>query len=155
MSEPQKEQPPDVPDESSRTPVPWPRIPWILLYPVAGAYGGWQGVEFLTWLNFFFAICVGIAVDSIAVAISWLRFPARNEDGSLHFRSLYAVVVTMGIVGGTFFGLIIWLLALVASNLAAKLPNDWNGEFVRTCVGGILGVVVALSAVWQMKRQRN
>lgn len=135
-------------------PPSWMLWIWLASWPVAGAIGGWAGDDFLGWGNFLAALGGGIVVASFATATSWFRFPVRNEDGSYYLRSLLAVVVAFGGIGGIFVGLTFWLMACIAAALTMQLPSDWgDGMAIRAVLGGILGGFVAGLAAWRMKNR--
>src|SRR5262245_51755522 len=126
MSETHENSPQEVPSNGATRPALLPLVIWFALLPVAGAYGGWLGHDFVGWQNFALALGVGVAGTMMSVAISWLQNPVLHEDGSYVLRSLLAVVVAYGVVGGLFVGLILWLVAAVLGGIGARLPSSWN-----------------------------
>jgi hypothetical protein len=126
---------------------------WLPIYAIAAAIGGYWGDDFLSWSNLLW-LGVGVVATTISVAVSWLRFPVRNEDGSLHLRSLLEVACTFGVFTGVFVGSTYWLVALVASEFAAQLLRDWSA-MARASISAILGAAFAGFIGWSMRKPKE
>ncbi len=119
----------------------------------AGAYGGWDAHEFLSWHSVLVCVLIGVAVMSANEIIAWVRFPGRYEDGSLHWRSLIAAIVVNGMLGGAFWGLILLAVAWLTSCLLVRLSLDDAHETIRIGLGGAVGAFVGAIVLWQMLRR--
>lgn len=119
----------------------------------AGAYSGWDVHEFLSWRSVLVCVLIGVVVMSANVIIAWVRYPGRYEDGSLHWRSLIAVVVVNGMLVGVFWGLVLFAVAWVTSLLLTRLSLDDAHEAIRIGLGGAVGAFVGGVVLWKMLRR--
>src|SRR5262245_46296264 len=137
---------------------------WASSIVLGGAYGGWQGDAFVGFHSALACAAAGVILSSGYQLLAWCRNPGRYEDGRLHFRSLLALVVSLGILGGLLLGVVLWLTGLVVSVAVARiaaagipmlLPPGWADETMRTLMGAVGGILIAAITAWGMLYRRK
>ncbi len=121
---------------------------------IAGAFGGWEGDSVVSWPAFLICIGLGVVILSGYQLVAWCRNPGRYEDGSLHFRSLQAVVISVGILGGALWGLLLWGLAWFVWNVLSRIALAEADVAIRAGVGAIIGGGIGALVAWYMLRRR-
>jgi len=128
-------------DKASLSPVA-PRVLWLFMGGVAGAVAGWFGASYLGLSSLLVCILGGVCLATGYQAVRWLCNPGRREDGSLHLRSLAAVMVSSGMLGGAFLGLGGWSLGVLLYGPVTDLSRGWAGEWTRAALGCVVGALV-------------
>ena len=139
------------PSPASRPPM-LPTWIWAIQWVTAGGIGGWLGPETLSWLGWGLVAAMMVGTLSLSEALRWRKLGRR--DGSYSPRSLLAMVVSFGLLGGLLLSALVWLVAGVLGNLVARVPGVGEEAWLRCLAGAGAGAALcALSRVLQ-QRQR-
>ena len=146
-----------VGDSSPLAPDSRPRmVPigiWAIVWVAAGLLGGWLGSDAFSFHGWALVALAMVGTLSLREALRWRQLGHR--DGAFRWRSLVAMVVSFGVVGGLLLSLLVWLMAIAFGSMLARLPEVGAEAWLRCLAGaGVVAPLFGLSWV-QAQRQRS
>jgi hypothetical protein len=124
---------PPPPDPSVTVPL----SVWFVFCIVVGLLAGYLGQEVLSVKGVLLVVLVGIVLLSYCEVRRWLRL--ARQDGNYSPRSLVAVVLSFGVLGGAWFGILVWLFALLVAWVLVRLPGVGADDLFRSLLGAAVG----------------
>jgi hypothetical protein len=126
---------------------------WAIQWVAAGPLGGWLGSDAFSFHGWALVALVMVGTLSLREALRWWQLGRR--DGGFRLRSLLAMVVSTGVVGGLLLSLLVWLLALAFGSVLARLPGVGEEAWLR-CLAGAAVVAPLFGLSWvQAQRQQS
>jgi hypothetical protein len=94
---------------------------WSLVWIVAGVIGGLLGREVVSWLGWGLVALVMIGTLSLSATMRWWTLGRR--DGTYSPRSLVAMVVSFGVLGGLLLSVVGWPVAVAFGTALSRVPG--------------------------------
>jgi hypothetical protein len=124
---------------------------WDLVWIVAGVTGGLLGRDVASWHGWGLVALVMVGTLSLSAMVRWWRL--GRGDGSYRPRSLPAMVVSFGVLGGLLLSVVGWPVAVAFGTVLSRVPG-LDDHVVLRCLAGA-GAVAPLfvAARWLPRRQ--
>jgi hypothetical protein len=122
--------------DAGRVTVPLPV--WFTFFTVVGLLAGYLGQEVQSVKGVLLVILVGVVLLSYCEVRRWRRL--ARQDGNYNPRSLVAMVISFGVFGGAWFGVLGWLFAVLVAWVLVRLPGVAADELLRSLLGAAVGV---------------
>jgi hypothetical protein len=127
---------------------------WAIQWVAAGPLGGWLGSDAFSFHGWALVALVMVGTLSLREALRWWQLGRR--DGDFRWRSLLAMVVSIGVVGGLLLSLLVWLLAIAFGSVLARLPGVGEEAWLRCLAGaGVVAPLFGLSWVLAQRQQSS
>jgi hypothetical protein len=123
--------------DASQERVSIPLPVWFAFCTSVGLIAGYMGEEVYSLRGVCIILLVGVVLLSICEVRRWLRL--ARKDGNYGLRSLLAMVVSLGGIGGAWFGFLFWLFALLVSWILGRVPGIAGNQLSRSILGFVLG----------------
>jgi hypothetical protein len=127
---------------------------WAIQWVAAGLLGGWLGSDAFSFHGWALVALVMVGTLSLREALRWWQLGRRDRD--FRWRSLVAMVVSIGVVGGLLLSLLVWFMALVFGSVLARLPGVGEEAWLRCLAGaGVVAPLFGLSWVLAQRQQSS